>query len=151
MRRYWWTVWIKVAVVALALFLGYRYVDRKIDDLISPYVLEEIDPSASSSSSEDRETTEQTEPTEKTETLEKPVWPGMPHRPGWTDPSDPSEEDVEPEEIDKKNLLEELLNKVQDTLGVKLDLENMLFDYANEYAQQMKEESDAERHPGAGN
>ena len=120
MRRYWWTVWIKVAVVAAALIVGYHFASNKIDELVSPYILEEPEVSAPTLS-EEPETT---------------VLPDASEQPD--------------EGIDKKNLLTTVLNKFQDTLGVKLDFENMIFDYANDYAQQMKEESDAARHPVAG-
>ena len=120
MRRYWWTVWIKVAVLAAVLLVGYHFASNKIEELVSPYILEEPELSAPTVS-EVPETSVQ-------------------------EPADPEEE-----EGDGKNLLTSILDKVQDTFDVKLDLENMIFDYANEYAQQMKEESDLERHPGAGN
>lgn len=120
MRRYWWTVWIKVAVVAAVLFVGYHFASNKIEELISPYILDEPEVSVSTLS-EEPETT---------------VLPNA---------SEPPEEG-----INKKNLLTTVLNKFQDVIGVRLDFENLIFDYANEYAQQMKEESDAARRPVAG-
>ena len=41
MRRYWWTVWIKVAIVAVLLFFGYKYVTGMVMDVVSPYLIEE--------------------------------------------------------------------------------------------------------------
>lgn len=100
-RRYWWTVWIKVAVLAVALLLAYNYASDKIEEMISPYILEE---KASEEAS--------------------------------------SEEETEEEE---GNLLTKLLGKVEGVLGVELDYENMIFDYASEYTQTIKEESKADR------
>ena len=41
MRRCWWTVWIEVAIVAVLLFFGYKYVTGMVDGLIAPYLIEE--------------------------------------------------------------------------------------------------------------
>ena len=101
MRKYWWTVWIKVAVLAVALFLGYRFVSEQVTELFSPYLIEE-----------------------ETVAIDETV-----------------------EEETEGNLVLDLLAKVEDTFGVKIDFENMLFDYANEYAHEMKEQSNEERNP----
>lgn len=92
MRRCWWTVWIEVAIVAVVLFMAYSYVENKIDELVSPYLIEE-------------------------------------------------------DEIGERsdNLIAELVGKVEEKLGIRIDYENMIFDYANEYAQTMIEESAKER------
>lgn len=76
MNRFWWTVWIKVAVLAVVLILAYNFVTDKVDAILSPYRLET---------------------TEDTPLLER------------------------------------------------YDLENMIFDYANEFVQEMMVASDEER------
>ncbi len=101
MRKYWWTVWIKVAVLAVVLFLGYRFVSRQVTDFFSPYLIEE-----------------------ETAVTDETV-----------------------EEETEGNFVMDLLGKVEDAFGVKIDFENMLFDYANEYAHEMKEQSNEERNP----
>lgn len=103
-RRYWWTVWIKVAVLAAALLLAYNYASDKIEEMISPYILEETASSEAASSEGNGEETEE-----------------------------------------EGNLLNNLLGKVERVLGVELDYENMIFDYANDYTKTIKEEAKAER------
>ena len=92
MRRCWWTVWIEVAIVAVLLFSGYKYVMGMVNDLISPYLIEE---------------------------------------------------DQVGERSD--NLIKEIVEKVEDKLNVRFDYENMIFDYANDYAEKMMEMSREER------
>ncbi len=104
MRKYWWTVWIKVAVLAVVLILAYNFVSNQIEEMFSPYLIEE--------------TTEETSDAELEE---------------------PAEED--------ENLVMSILSKIEDAFGVKIDFENLIFDYANEYAQAMKEQSEEERNP----
>ena len=41
MRRYWWTVWIKVAILAVVLLVGYFAVKRYVYSFFEPYVIEE--------------------------------------------------------------------------------------------------------------
>ena len=41
MGRYWWTVWIKVAVLAVALLLAYQFVSGIVKDTFEPYLLNE--------------------------------------------------------------------------------------------------------------
>ncbi len=96
MRRYWWFVWVKVAVLAVALFFAYRHVHGVVDDLLSPYLLEES----------------QEEPTVDDE---------------------------------NENKVDQLMGWVEDKLDVKIDYENLIFDYANDYAQKMIEQSEEER------
>jgi len=103
MRKYWWTVWIKVAVLAIVLLLAYNFVSNKVQNMLDPYLLE-------------------TEPTQSVEV-------------------------EEPTEEPEGNLVMQLLGKVEDILGVKIDFENMIFGYANEYAQTMKAQSEQERNP----
>lgn len=96
MRRYWWFVWVKVAVLAVALFFAYRYVHGVVDDLLSPYLLEESQ-------------------------------------------EEPSADD------ENENKVDQLMGWVEDKLDVKIDYENLIFDYANDYAQKMIEQSEEER------
>lgn len=41
MDKYWWTVWIKVAVLAVVLLVAYHYVSGFVKDTVQPYLLEE--------------------------------------------------------------------------------------------------------------
>ena len=102
MRRYWWTIWIKVAVLALILFIGYRFASNKVEELVSPYLIEETSEEQSAD-----------------ETAQK----------------------------DSGNLVTKILGKIEETFDVKIDFENLIFDYANEYAMDMKEQSQQERNP----
>lgn len=95
MRRYWWTVWIKVAVMAVVLLLAYNFVSGIVKDTVGPYLLEEPRP-------------EQTE--------------------------------------EDEDMVKKLVGKVEGVLGVQIDYENFIFDFANEYAQKMMEQSDEEHH-----
>ena len=101
MRRFWWTVWIKVAVLAIILLIGYNYASNKIEDMVSPYLIEE---------------------------------------------SQTAEEETADSSGDKNgNLLTSILNKIEEVLEVKIDFENLIFDYANEYAMDLKEQSQNDR------
>ncbi len=95
MERYWWTVWIKVAVLGAALFLAFHYAKGLVNDLFEPYLLED---SAVAESEEEA--------------------------------SDP---------------IRQIVGKIEETFDVHIDYENMIFDYANEYAQTMMEQSVEER------
>lgn len=92
MRQGWWTVWIKVAILALVLFSGYKYVTGMVQDLVSPYLIEE-------------------------------------------------------DEIGERsdNLIKKVVEKVEEKLKIRIDYENMIFDYANDYADKMMEQSQEER------
>ena len=94
MRRCWWTVWIEVAIVAVALFFAYQFVENKVEELVSPYLIEE-------------------------------------------------------EEIGDRNesVITDLVEMVEEKLNIRLDYENLIFDYANEYAKTMMEQSHEERNP----
>lgn len=92
MRKYWWTVWIEVAVIAVLLFSGYKFAIGMVRDLVSPYLIEE-------------------------------------HEVG--------------ERSD--NMIKEIMEKVEEKLEVRIDYENLIFDYANDYAGRMMEESHEER------
>lgn len=96
MRRYWWFVWVKVAVLAVALFFAYRYVHGIVDDLLSPYLLEESQREAATDDEEE-------------------------------------------------NKVDQLMGWVEDKLDVRIDYENLIFDYANDYAQEMIRQSEEER------
>ena len=97
MRRYWWTVWIKVAVLALVLLFGYFAAKKYISGLFEPYVIEE--------------------------------------------------EDVEeaPDVAENSDPVKAIFGKVQDKLGFRFRYEDMIFDYANDFAKDMMEDSVAER------
>ena len=95
MRRYWWTVWIKVAVMAVVLLLAYEFVSGIVKDTVGPYLLEE-----------------------------------------------PRQEETEEDE----DMVKKLVGKVENAFGVQIDYENFIFDFANEYAQNMVEQSDEENH-----
>ena len=97
MGKYWWTVWIKVAVLAAVLLGAYLYVKDYVTDLFEPYLLEE---------------------------------------PAVTEPTDETEE---------PNIVEKLVGKVESVFDVRINYEDMIFDYANGYAKQMMEDSRAER------
>ncbi len=95
MGRYWWTVWIKVAILAVALVFAFQFVKGIVSDLFEPYLLEE---------SVDAET-----------------------------------------DTEDSDLVKQLVGKVEKVFGVHIDYENMIFDYANGYAQTMMEQSENER------
>lgn len=97
MRRYWWTVWIKVAVLAVVLLVAFFAVKNYIHGFFEPYLLEESS------------AVQETEPAEG---------------------SDP---------------VKAIFEKVQDKLGFRFRYEDMIFDYANDFAQSMMEDSEAER------
>ena len=101
MRRYWWTVWIKVAVLAIILLIGYNYASNKIEDMVSPYLIEES------------QTAEEESSNDKT----------------------------------GGNFVMDILGKIEERFDVRIDFENLIFDYANDYAMDMKEQSQAEHNP----
>ncbi len=41
MRRYWWTVWIKVAVLAIVLLIGFFAAKKYVRGFFEPYLLED--------------------------------------------------------------------------------------------------------------
>lgn len=95
MGRKWWTVWIKVAILAVVLLLAYNFAKGLVVGLFDPYLLD----------------------TSVAET-------------------------AEPEEGD---LVGQLVGKVENAFDVRIDYENMIFDYANEFAQGMMDQSVEER------
>ena len=95
MERGWWTVWIKVAVLSIALFIAYRYARGIVVDLFEPYLLDE-----------------------------------------------PAQVETVTEDGD---IIKRVFGKIEEKFDVKIDYENMIFDYANEYAQTMMEQSVEER------
>ncbi len=94
MRRLWWTVWIEVAIVAFLLYTGYDYARDKVQEYVSPYLIEE-------------------------------------------------------DEVGERgdNILTQLVEMVEDKLGIRLNYEDMIFDYANEFATTLMEQSQEERKP----
>lgn len=62
-----------------------------------------------------------------------------------TETTSPDESDEESGET-KKNPVELVSDFVQNTFKMQVDFESMIFDYANDYAQKMMEESEEERH-----
>lgn len=92
MRRCWWTVWIEVALMAVLLFFGYKYVTGMVRDLVSPYLIEESEIGERSD-----------------------------------------------------NMIKQVVEKVEEKLDIRIDYENMIFDYANDYAGKMMEQSREER------
>lgn len=67
--------------------------------------------------------------------------------PTQTEPTQPATEDPdEASEETKKNPVELVSDFVQNTFKMQVDFESMIFDYANDYAQKMMEESEEERH-----
>lgn len=93
MGRYWWITWIKVVVLAVALFFAFRYGYRKIRATVSPYLTKQEESSAVATNSK----------------------------------------------------LEKIFSRVEDTLKVKIDYEDLIFDYAEKYTQKMIEQSKEER------
>ncbi len=95
MGRYWWTVWIKVAILAVVLLVAFNFAKGIVTDLFEPYLLEE-----------------------------------------------PAEAEVDSEDSD---LVKQIFGKIEEKFDVHIDYENMIFKYANEYAQTMMEQSVEER------
>ena len=104
MTKYWWTVWIKVAVMAVVLIFAYNLISGFVRDLFDPYLLDEAVPETSV-----------------------------------------SEQESDGEEPENANPLITVVSKVEQVFGIEIDYENMLFDYANEYAQAMMEGSKEDR------
>ncbi|MBQ6430978.1 MAG: hypothetical protein IJJ99_03770 [Oscillospiraceae bacterium] len=98
MRRYWWTVWIKVAVLAIVLLIGFFAAKKYVRGFFEPYLIEEED------------------------TVEE-----------------------EPEVAEDSDPVKAIFGKVQDKLGFRFRYEDMIFDYANGFAKDMMEDSEAER------
>lgn len=53
MRRNWWFVWVEVAVLAIALFVSYKLVTSKVDELLSPYLAGELEPTEATEATEE--------------------------------------------------------------------------------------------------
>ena len=96
MRRLWWTVWIEVAIVAFLLYTGFDYVRDKVQEYVSPYLIEE-------------------------------------------------------EEVGERsdNIVTQLVEMVEDKFSIRLNYEDMIFDYANEFALTLMDLSEEERKPSA--
>lgn len=109
MRRAWWTVWIKVAVLAVVLFLGYRFAKGKVDGILSSYLTDRS-------------------PSETTESTSAAL-------------DDPQEDGESKSQV----LIEKAVSWAEKLVGKQIDYENLIFDYANDYAHRMMDESDEER------
>ena len=96
MRRLWWTVWIEVAIVAFLLYTGFDYARDKVQEYLSPYLIEE-------------------------------------------------------EEVGERsdNIVTQLVEMVEEQFSIRLNYEDMIFDYANEFALTLMEQSEEERKPTA--
>lgn len=103
MGRYWWTVWIKVAILAVVLLLAYQTVSGFVKESFAPYLLE---------------------------------------TPATDAPAD-TDEAVDGE-IEDADLVAVVMGQVQNLFGVNLDYESFIYDFANGFAQQMIEDSNAE-------
>lgn len=97
MRRYWWTVWIKVAVLAIVLLVGFFAAKKYVKGFFEPYLIEESDSAG------------------------------------------------EPEVAEDSDPVKAIFEKVEDKLGFRFRYEDMIFDYANDFAKDMMEDSEAER------
>lgn len=96
MRRFWWTVWIKVAILAAVLLVGFFAAKKYIYSFFEPYLIEE------SSTVEEPEVAEDSDP------------------------------------------VKAIFEKVENKLGFRFRYEDMIFDYANDFAKDMMEDSEAE-------
>ncbi len=92
MTKRWWTVWIKVGIMAVLLVLAYNFVTDTVRQYLEPYIIEED------------------EVGERTE-----------------------------------NVIKDIMEKLEEKLDIRVDYENMIFDYANGYAKDMMEQSHEER------
>ncbi len=97
MHRTWWFTWIKVAVLAIALFIVFRAGYGVVQGMLSPYLTEIA-------------------------------------------------ANEEPKQPDQDNIVTKLVDRAQNLFHVEIDYENLIFDYANEYALKMMEESNEELH-----
>jgi hypothetical protein len=93
-RRFWWTVWIEVAIVAFLLYMGYDFARDKVQEYLTPYLIEE-------------------------------------------------------EEVGERseNIVSQIVEKVEERFGIRMNYEDMIFDYANEFALTLMEQSEEERKP----
>lgn len=114
MSRYWWTVWIKVGVLAVVLLVGYMTVRGYVNKLIKPYTI---------AASEATQQSEKTEPDEQNSADQKD----------------------HPSESKGADMVKKMIGKAEKFLGVNLNYEDLIFDYANDYAKQMMEDSEAAR------
>lgn len=119
MGRSWWTVWVKVAILAVILILAYTFVSREVKDTFEPYLLDNT-----SVSETEEKSLEEEEALPKDET------------------QDGEEADAEQSGAD---MIKSIAEKIENKVGVYIDYENFIFDYANGYAQKMMEESREER------
>lgn len=120
MSRYWWTVWIKVAVLAVVLILAYTAVSKYVKNTFEPYLL-------------DNTATVETAPEQSGDSDKEP---------NDGDATEDGEKDAEQSGSDS---IKSIMEKLEGKLGVYIDYERFIFDYANDYAQRMMEESKDER------
>ena len=92
MTKRWWTVWIKVGIMAVLLVLAFNFVKDTVRQYLDPYIIEED------------------EVGERTD-----------------------------------NVIKEIMEKLEEKLNIRVDYENMIFDYANGYAKTMMEQSHEDR------
>lgn len=125
MGRYWWTVWIKVAILAVALILAYTAVSKYVKTTFEPYQLDEA-------------AVEEIEQRREAEEAEKAA----------SEAEEADDEDNEDDADAGQSATDKLKSIVEDAeskVGIYIDYENFIFDYANGYAQRMMEESEKER------
>lgn len=123
MGRYWWTVWIKVAILAVALILAYTAVRGYVDKELKPYKLKEaeIEEIELRRAEEAEKASSEGEEAEDEDTEEKDAGQGA------------------------TDALKKIVEDVESKVGIYINYEDFIFDYANDYAQRMMEESKEER------
>lgn len=121
MGRYWWSVWIKVGILAVVLILAYTAVNGYLSNMFEPYLLDETAAAES-------------EPV-KIEDSE--------NIPDAGNETENAEEELA--ESGGADVLKSIVEKIENKVGVYIDYESFIFDYANDYAQRMMEESRQER------
>lgn len=97
MHRTWWFTWVKVAALAIALFVVFHAGYGVLKGMLSPYLTEVA-------------------------------------------------EGEEPAAPEQSNLVTKIVEKAQNLFHVEINYEDLIFDYANEYAMRMMEESYEEQH-----
>ena len=121
MGRYWWTVWIKVGILAVVLLLAYSAVSNYLSTMFEPYLLDET-AAAESEPVKIEDSGNDSDAGDETENAEDP--------------------DAESGGAD---MLKSIVEKIEGRVGVYIDYENFIFDFANDYAHRMMEESREER------
>ena len=115
MRRFWWFVWVKVAILAAVLLVAYFTVSGIVKKAVSPYLVDEpVRIAAEGKQDEDKE-------------------------------EDKDKDENKDSQEEEKNILDKAMDWVDNKFDVHIDYESLIFDYANDYAQQMMEDSKQER------